>query len=470
MAYMKDVTGQRLDAIKVVAGPATRQGYVPLSAPNQSQSATSTDFTYRSLVRLPFNVLRWRIGFMNRNLRSTTVPTATPAVTGVFVGTPTYGTTSTSGARWAGNCTGALTQVSGALAVPGNGSRVWSSWIENADFDKNVEKVISWGMTTAASGTIAFGNALQVYRASGSANAGNASLSSPSVGTALAFCDIVIEYEYTEPVQSVLFVGDSNTLTYVPDAPPLLSGPGAGALPPEMWPLIAGDLGGFSAVNIGVGSTSTTEWYSTSPILFDRLDIASLNCDAAVVSLGTNELSGTGLSAVFVPGFLGVNAKLRTLGIKRIFWTTIPPRGETTFGRLAAGASTGATTISTSYNHPNGTVLIGSGTNAELVTVSGTTGSGPYTLTISALTKDHLVNEPTTSSSEMGRRLYNNFIRQMPDGIAGVIDFDRLLEASPESPDADQRYVASDKLHFQRSASLLKAQAAVAAGVAPKLI
>lgn len=453
---------------KYVNKPGTRRGFLPLTAPNQSQSTSTRDDTHRSLVRLPFNVTRWRIGFMNRQNRSDAPLTATPAVTGVFVGDPVYATSSLAGGRWQGACTAALTQVSGALSVPADGSRVWSSWIENADIDKNVEKVISWGMTTAPGGTIAYGNALQTYRGDGSANAGAPGLTNTGVSTALAFCDIVIEYDFAEPVQKVLFVGDSNTLTLVPDVPQLLSQAAAGALPAEAWPQIAGDLGGFCAINAGVGSTTMSNWTGLD-ILLSRLGTTTSDCDAAVVSLGTNDLSPTGLSSVFVPGLLAVNARLRALGIKRIFWTTITPRNQAEFGRLAAATTVGATTIQSSYNHPNGTMLIGSGPNAELTTVSGTTGAGPYTLTVTALAKAHAANEPTANANEMGRRLYNNFIRQMPDGIAGVIDFERLLESAPDAPTSDPRYVASDGLHFQRSASLVKAQAVVAAGVAPKL-
>jgi len=325
-------------------------------------------------------------------------------------------------------------------------------------------------MTTAASGTgIAFGNSLQVVRAAGSANAGSATLSGATSGVALAFGDIVIEYEFAEPVQTGLFVGDSNTLTYVPSAPPLLPSAGAGALPFETWPLVAGDMAGFAAINLGVGSTTMAEWGTTYPILFDRVDVAGYDPDFAVVSLGTNSLAA-GQSQAFLDNFRLINAKLRALGIKRIFWTDITPREYANLhGTLAAAASAGATSISSTYNAPNGSILIGSGPNAEQVTVSATTGSGPYTLTVSALASAHAVGESVTSGNEMERRLYNNLLRQLPDGIAGVVPFEKALEASPNSPSCDPRFIASDALHFQRSASVVKAQAVIGAGVMPKL-
>lgn len=453
--------------------PATRVAFATLTSSNQSTAASpaAKDFTLRTMLKLPFASGRWRIGFLNHNLRSTTASTTPATVTGVYVGTPVYGISVANGGRWFGNCASALTQVSGALTVPVDGTRVWSAWIESADFDPGIEKVISWGMTTTASGNgLAHGNSLQHVRADGSSQVASATLTSPTTGSGLAYFDIVVEYEFAQPIQTGLFVGDSNTLSYVPSAPPLLPSAGAGSLPFESWPMVAGEMGGFAAINLGVGSTTQGEWASTLPILWDRLPLADAAPDFAVVSVGTNEMIETNVQA-FLDAIRAINAKLRSLGIKRIFWTDITPRGDTTlFGRLAAGAIVGATTISSTYNAPNGTILVGSGTNAEQVTVSGTSGTGPYTLTVTALANAHSANEPVTSGREMARRLYNNLLRQMPDALTGVVSFEKALEAAPDDPSGDPRYVASDALHFQRSASIIKAQATLAAGVAPVLL
>ncbi|NWL34417.1 SGNH/GDSL hydrolase family protein [Paenarthrobacter nitroguajacolicus] len=455
---------------KYVGKPGTRRSMIPLSAPNQTTAATSSDFTFRSMVKFPRPVKRWRLGIMNRNLRSTTIPTSPITVTGVYIGEPVYGASVASGGRWVGACTGALTQVDDGFTVPVNGNRGWSDWVTEETFEAGVERVISWGSTTAATGTgVAFGNSLQVIRAAGSANAGNATLSGATTGVSLAFGDIVIEYEFAEPIQTGLFVGDSNTLHYNPSTPPLLPSAGAGTLPYETWPCVAGDMGGFAAINLGVGSTTMAEWGSTVPILWDRVDLASYVADFAVVSLGTNSLAA-GQSQAFLDNFRLINAKLRALGITRIFWTDITPREYANLhGTLTAAASAGATSISSTYNAPNGTILIGSGTNAEQVTVSGTSGAGPYTLTVGALANAHAVGESVTSGNEMERRLYNNLLRQLPDGITGVVPFEKALEASPNSPSCDPRYVSHDALHFLRSANAVKAQVTISAGVAPKI-
>jgi hypothetical protein len=63
-----------------------------------------------------------------------------------------------------------------------------------------------------------------------------------------------------------------------------------------------------------------------------------------------------------------------------------------TNGTLSAGASAGATSISSSVSYPAGTVLQldAPGSFYELVTVTGSpTGSGPYTIPVTTLTKNH---------------------------------------------------------------------------------
>lgn len=64
-------------------------------------------------------------------------------------------------------------------------------------------------------------------------------------------------------------------------------------------------------------------------------------------------------------------------------------------GRLTAAAIIGATTITVDKKIPPGsTILLGTGNASESVTSSGTpTGTGPYVVTVSALTKAHAIGE-----------------------------------------------------------------------------
>lgn len=68
-------------------------------------------------------------------------------------------------------------------------------------------------------------------------------------------------------------------------------------------------------------------------------------------------------------------------------------------GVLSAGASAGATSVSSSVSIPNGTLIqIDTGNLAEIVTTSGPpTGAGPYTIPVPALAKSHLSTVPITA-------------------------------------------------------------------------
>lgn len=478
MAYMKDATGTRLDGVKVISSPATRKSFLALGAPNLNNTA-AFDFAYRTMARLPVATGRWRIGFANRNLRSATVLTTPVTITGVFVGDPVYATTAASGARWAGGASGALTSVSGALTVPTDGSTVWSSWITDTgkQFAPLAAKVIGWGHSNANTGTgVAYGDSVQYYRAAGHGSAANATLTTPTL-TTQGLLDIVIEYETVSTAQIGLFIGDSNTIGFAPSPPPLFSLSGLGALPHEAWPNVAAELGGFVAVNAAVGSTTLNDYSVALPVLWSRMDLASVQFDFAVVSLGTNGLADQNLN-LFVSDLLAINAKLRALGIKRIYWTDIPPRGDVArYSTLAVATTAGATTFQTltalTLNAGTNGVVIGSDTAAEDVVVTGApSGSGPYTYTLAAsgtLANAHAAGESVAAERERARRRQNAWLRGLPDGIAGLISFEKAFEKSPESPLCDGRYVGADQLHFIRGAGAQRAAVAALAGVQPKL-
>ena len=470
-----------------VGKPPTRVAAQPLTAPNATKAASAQDVTQRELHRFPFAVPRWRIGFRNMQMRSSTIPTTPCAITGVWVGPPAYATTSTSGNRWVGDFAVSPTQVCGSLTVPVDGSRVWSDWITTAPWETNAERVLSWGMTSTNSGTgIAGGNSTQGVKRAGASNASATTLTGQTVGNDQVYLDVVIEYEYAESVQSGLFIGDSNTLSYMASAPQGISAGQAGCAMCESWPALAGAMGGFAATNLGVGSTTMLNWDPTNastasadatyfPQLWDRIPTAA-QYEFAVVSLGTNNL-GAGLTP-FVAQVQNIDAKIRSMGIDTIWWTTITPRcypdgaytsgGTPLAGYLAANAAAGATSISVTTPLVAGTTLVGLATTMEDVTVTSVAGSGPYTLSISGgLASAHYAGEPVSQGNERLRRYFNAHLRNLPDGIAGCIDFERLVERTPQAYDCDARLVCSDYLHFHRGANIEKARAVVSAGVQP---
>lgn len=464
--------GQRL----FLGRPATRVASCPVTAPNSSTAATALDLTQRTMLKLPFAVARWRIGFRNQNLRSATAYTTPCSITGVWAGLPTFDTGTSTAGRWPGNCTAAPTQVSTGLTVPVDGSRVWTSWITNSTFTKNTGKVISWGLTSAATGTgIASGNGYQGATAAGAANAGNQTLTSPSVAPNALYLDVVVEYEFAESVRLVMAIGDSNTLQYGL-SPSLITSAGGGSLPHESWPMLAGAMGGFAVINLGVGSAQSVDWAVNYPALWDRLPSGCLP-DAAFVSLGTNDLSA-GITS-FITYMQAIHTKIRTTYSCNTIWqSTITPRcfpdgaftlgGTKVGGFLMADAAIGATSVSCSFSPAtSAALLIGLGPGAEQRTVTAVTGSGPYAATVAGLTQNHWAGESISNGDESTRHLINNFLRQLPDAITGCFDFEKLLEATPGSFTMDGRYANSDYLHFIRSVGVLKASLILGTGVQP---
>lgn len=92
-------------------------------------------------------------------------------------------------------------------------------------------------------------------------------------------------------------------------------------------------------------------------------------------------------------------------GYPAIIWGTQTIRWE-----IPAAVSLGATSITGLPWPHNGvsSAVIGYGDNAETVTVSGSTGSGPYAWTVSTTTKAHVAGEPLVASSTRHVAAYYN--------------------------------------------------------------
>lgn len=469
----------KADAKRKYAGkPGTRTGYQPVTAPNATNAASVLDIWQRTMVKFPFAISRYRVGFANRNLRSITIPTTPATITGVFRGAPAYDAAASGGNRWLGQCTAALTSISGTLSIPIDGSRVWTAW-DTSGIPANTDTVFSMGLTTPATGTgIAGGNGYQGIYGSGAANAGNATVTSPQTLTTAMRLDIVIEYEFSDAVQCGLFLADSRGLPYSPSAPQGVTNAGPGGLPAEGFPALSGAIAGFAAVNMGVGSATLADLTTDYVHQWTRMDLTKCTFDFAVVALGTNGLT-SGLSA-FQDGLKLITDKLRTdFGITKIFWTTITPRGYPTGshtsggiplgGFLAANCAAGATSISTDFLPATGLLTIGTGQTMEDVTVSAVSGTGPYTATINATANAHYAGEKWAQGNERSRVYINSYLRNLPYGITGVFDFEKLLESKLDSFMMDPRYTSTDWLHSTRAASLEQAKLVALAGTKVKL-
>lgn len=233
-----------------------------------------------------------------------------------------------------------------------------------------------------------------------------------------------------------------------------------GVLPTESWPAQAGRRGGWIPVVAGLSSAGVADFNSVTAPAYTRLDFTACTPDFAILALGTNDLNA-GRQPIMT-NYATIVSILTGLGIKRIYFATLTPRGDlaSSAGTVSTAAAVGATSIVTTM--PPGTMLaLGVGPTTEYAVVSSVSGSGPYTCTLSAgLVYAHPAGEVAYGGQEAVRQALNRWFRQMPYGAVGVIDFDHLL-APAGGPNPDPRFMSSDLLHPIRSGlALMAARAA----------
>ena len=261
--------------------------------------------------------------------------------------------------------------------------------------------------------------------------------------------DFQIEYEYTGDQRLGLFIGDSITAGNGGDnakyAPPFLT-----------WPAHVAARQAGTHVNAGVGGSKSGDWAgATTGGYWDRFDWANLKPDYVIVSLGRNDITAPVSLATFQANMDTIVQKLRTTfgtGIP-IYLGTVAPRNDTVAGVLSTAAASGATTLTSTKSLTGGVTLDPDrSASTEAVTVSSVSGTGPYTLTLSAATtKAHGANAKVVSSSnESVRWQYNMWLRTCPLGAQGVMDFDRALvdPADPALSVMLPEYVFADNLHL----------------------
>jgi hypothetical protein len=455
--------------------PRTRRSIVSISAPNATRTLSSTlDLTQRTMFAVPADVVRYRFCFANQNLLAPGSLTSPVTISGIWAGTPSIPTTisdaDSNGTenRWRGDFTAAPTQVvASSFSVPTDGSTVKTAWITTPAIAKGQLAAFSWGLTATA-GTIAggtSGGSIQGISATGAANASATTLTTPTISPYALYTAVWVEVETLSGAQIVLAITDSIGVGYTTDGPGGFNPRTAGCMPHENWPVISGLLGGYMVSHLGVASATPASYGTTSNLIWQRHDFSATVPDVAIISVGTNGLGADATTQK--QNITTLIANLRTLGVGKILITPVLPRGDfaANYGLLQADVAAGATSITCPYNPGNTTIMIGNGSNLERVVVSAVSGTGPYTLTTAALVNAHTAGEPISSSSERGRRSLNNWIRQMPLGVFGLIDHSRMVESSADAPTLDSRWASTDKLHLLRPAQAYIGQQVATMGI-----
>lgn len=438
----------------VAGDPGTRRVVMTLGDCNTTGSAIARDSTQRTLVRFPRRVTRFRFRSANHNLLTSVNFTTPLTYTAFYIGTPAYDTTGLC--RWTGAYASAPTNIlTGPFTVPTDGTDWVSAWVTLPDQYQGTDFLLSYGFTTAASGTgVSISGNGDAFRGAASSNAGDLNPAGLSAETGKIFGDLRLEYEVAGAVRVGMFIGDSITAGAADTAGaiPPESDARVGILPHERWPDLAGRAGNFCAINLGVGSIGGASFNASTNMQFTRATVGTSATvpDFGVSLLGTNDIYG-GFAAVTAKITASV-AALRALGIKEIFHGTLLPKGQTTFAGTITGATTvGATSIVSTIDINAGvSTVVGSSDDYEVVTVTAKSGTGPWTLTVNATTKAHAAGTRIVAADEATRIRVNNWLRQLPLGLAGVLDFDQHMSETSGGAMPLRTYMFADLVHPHR--------------------
>jgi lysophospholipase L1-like esterase len=433
----------------------------PLAGTESTQTAAAFDRGYRMPVRLAVTTTRWRLRVGNRNLLSNANLTTPLTSGGLYFGDPAY---DTSG-NWNANFTAVPVKVLDAFAVPTDGTDYTSPWVDDPaqQFTAHKPRMLSWNLVSAgATGTgVCVSNARQsFYQSANGGSLASAKTASGGFFPATVNGDVRIEFEFAGAQPVGLAVGDSITHGRGDGD---VTGTRKATLPHQSWPCLGGEQAGAVVANLAVSSATTGNFTAANMLTYTRADLATTVPDFALIAIGANEL-GADMSMVET-NIMTLIDVLRGLGIPKVYLCTVTPRSDIANqrGTLSAAAASGATTLSSSVNTGATSITVGVGVGQETLTVSSVTGSGPYTLTLAAATtKAHAVGDQVIYSSEKSRQTLNDWIRQVPYNIDGVIDFDSVMAAPIGSASPDMRFMSADGLHPLRAGYQRMAQLAAA--------
>lgn len=435
-------------------GYLTKRTAYSCGMPTTTVAGAATEAVQRLEVALPVTTQRWRLHVRNWRPATGTVVTGAIPFNGVWIGLAAFNGTGASLAQCVGAFTAAPVQALGAFTTPADGSEHVTAWVTDPamQFEALQTHLLSMGWVGGPTSQARAIGARGFYKG-GAGVAADASAQTvtggiPSLLTATVF-DIWIEYEFvgTQPIGFAL--GDSLTSGYTSGSVDT-----TGVPLPASWPHAYGLLSGTPMINAGSSGLGAAGAISGTNGLYTKWGFGTdlTVPDFAIVWLGLNDAVGQ-QPVSSVSGYYGsIVTNLRALGIARIYLGLLPPFGVSfgfVHGRLLASVPAGATSLLTSVAFAGSAFLVldyGLGTREQKqVEAGGSTGTGPYVTPIAATTSAHSAGAQVWATKEAVRRDFNAFLRTLPNGIQGVIDFERVL-VSPADPFVLDPVVASSDL------------------------
>lgn len=342
-------------------------------------TAASLDYNQRTLVQLPVTTKRWRLRVRNCSALTGTANASAMDCSGVWIGTPNY---AAGGVPWGRAFVSAPTQALPSFSTPADGSEYTSGWVTDPalQFQRGVPTGVSHGLSATPSTTFAYSSMGWTYGGVGKA-AGAGLAATPTGLNNFVVLDTRIEYEFETPT-------------------------------------------GISGIPTGVciGDSITSGWSSDTSTPASAL---VSGCDPHQTWPGASGIAG---------GFAWVNMGVGST--KAQDWsnysgwrwlrcditTTVPDFAIVSLGTNDVFAGTAVATIQQYIQ-----AVI---TNLRI-------------LGINEIYLGTIVPRNYAGANETDRIAMNNWMRNMPGGIAGVFDFDKVtyLQATPAVMDSD--YVGS---------------------------
>jgi lysophospholipase L1-like esterase len=429
-----------------VAQTRTVRATWAINTPLVVGSLKNAEICWRIPFALPYTTSRWRLRVRNYDVKNEAAVANGASFVGVYVGTQAVDSTGAGTAGYAA----APTQAMAGFTLPADGSEYVSGWVTAAGSQVagQVNTLLSLAYTGGDTVTGQSTGFNKIFFMSGGGSSSH--VGDTAAGTFASYgsapFDVRIEYEIQAPIAAKLVLAaPADSLTW---------GNGVQAAPVPLsnsWPAIYARKSGNIIINGGVGSSAPADWAaSTAAWKWARLNLDSLlvPVDATVVEIGTNGLSGGTLS--YIQGqILGCLTALRALGVTTpVHLMSVAPRNFN--HSLLANSPAIAGTVQTQSSLANGSYQIGEGPSAETVTVTGISGTGPYTLTLSAgTTKAHRFGETIAGTADEALRLQlNAWIRSVPGGFASAIALDVLVAASYDKSIIQPEFDLTDGLHF----------------------
>ncbi len=316
----------------------TKRATMTFGSPNSGLSngtplATgATSITARVLNMMVRRPTRYRFRISNASAQNSTNPGTPVQLDSLWIGPPAY-TDAAHNNKWLGDFASTPTQVfNGPAALPVSGTDdVVTPWITNAgEIAERSPFVLSMGITVSGGGagitmTDSYGG--MQYGATSSDQAG---VVAPAGGYNYAGfpLDVRLEYEALAPKSELVafVIGASGESSY-PGPGDSSSTPRALNDPVDAWPSVWASRQGYHVINGGLFGSATTDWLSASTRPYTRFDLSTTVPDIAIIgTMPSNDIALGTSTAAIIANYYTIVATLRSLGIKRIFGTTIPPR------------------------------------------------------------------------------------------------------------------------------------------------